>query len=104
MSVTGSLCLSQAVCVGHRQSVSVTDSLCLSQTIFVSHRQSVSVIDTLLDNSWPGFCLFIRDFYQDLSLRFEFVRRLNTTNTNFVDPWPKPTKMILSFVYINAIV
>ena len=43
--------------------------------------------DTLLDHSWPGFCLFIRNFHKDLSVRFEFVRRLNTTNTNFVDPW-----------------
>ena len=87
VSVTDCLRLSQAVCVCHTQSVSVTDSLCLSQTIFVCHRQSVSDTDTLLDHSWPGFHLFIYDFHQDLSVRFEFVRRLNTTNTNFVDPW-----------------
>ena len=77
VSVTDCLCPSQAVCVCHRQSVSVTDSLCLSQTIFVSHRQSVSVTDTFLDHSWPGFHLFIHDFHQDLSVRFEFVRYLN---------------------------
>ena len=87
VSVTDNLRLSQAVCVCHRQPVSVTDNLCQSQPIFVCHRQSVSDTDTLLDHSWPGFCLFIRDFHQDLSVRFEFVRRLNTTNTNFVDPY-----------------
>ena len=80
VSVTGSLCLSQTVCVCHRR-------LCLSQTIFVRHRQSVSVTDTPLDHSWPGFCLFIHDFHQYLSVRLKFVRHLNTTNTNFVDPW-----------------
>ena len=89
LSVTDCLRLSQAVCVCHTQSVSVTDSLCLSPTIFVCPRQSVSDIDTLLDHSWPFFCVFIRDFHQDLSIRFEFVRHLNTTNTNFVDPWWK---------------
>ena len=90
MSVRVSLCLSQTVCVCHRQSVSVTHSLCLSQTIFVCHRQSVSDTDTFLDHSWPGFPLFIRDFHQDLSVRFELVPCL-TTNTNFVDPCPYPS-------------
>jgi hypothetical protein len=87
VSVTDCLRLSQAVCVSHTQSVSVTDSLFLSQTMFVRQRQSVSETDTFLDHSWPGFRLFIRDFHQDLSVIFEFVRRLNNTNTNFVDPW-----------------
>ena len=73
VSVTDCLRLSQAVCVCHTQSVSVTDSLCVSQTIFVCHRQSVSDTDTHLDHSWPGFRLSIRDFHQDLSVRFEFV-------------------------------
>ena len=86
VSVTDCLRLSQAVCVCRTQSVSVTESLCLSQTIFVCHRQSVSDTDTLLDRSWPGFCLFIRDFHKDLSVRLEFVRGLNTTNINFVNP------------------
>ena len=34
-SVTGSLCLSHTVCVGHRQSMSVTDNHCLSQAVCV---------------------------------------------------------------------
>ena len=84
--VTDYLRLSQAVRVCHTQSLSVTDSLCLSEAIFVCHRQSVSDTDTLLYHSWPGFHLFIGDFQQDLSVIFEFVLRLNTTNTNFVDP------------------
>ena len=92
VSVTDCLRLSQAVCVCHTQSVSVTHSLCLSQTIFVCTRQSVSDTDTLLDHSRPCCRLLIRDFHQDLSMRFEFVRRLNTTNTNFVDPCPYPLK------------
>ena len=103
VSVTDRLCLSQPVCVCHRLSASITVSLCLShtvcvhhrsiclsQTIFVCHRQSMSDTDTLLDHSWPGFCLFIHDFHQDLSVRFAFVRRLNTNNTNFLDPCPPP--------------
>ena len=39
-SVTGSLCLSQTVCVCHRQSMSVWYNLCLSQAVCVWHRHS----------------------------------------------------------------
>ena len=76
VSFTDSLCLSQTDYVCHSQFVSVADCLRLSQAVCVCHTQSVSDTDTLLDHSWPVFCLFIRDFHQDLSVRFEFVRRL----------------------------
>ena len=47
MCVTDKLCLSQAVCVCHRQSVSVTDSLFLSQTVHVCHGQFFSVTENI---------------------------------------------------------
>ena len=47
MSVTCSPCLTQTVCVCHRQSVSVTDCLYMAQRVGVRHRQSVSVTDSL---------------------------------------------------------
>ena len=97
-------CLSQTVSVCHRQSLSVTDSLCLSQTIFVGHKQSESVTNNLClsqavcvchrHSSWSlltGFSLFILDFHRDLAMRFYFVQHLNTTNTNFVVPFPPPS-------------
>ena len=84
------LCLSEKVYVCHRQYVSVTDSLFLSQTVCflsqtvcVSRRLfvfltesfwSVSLCIYLLDHPWPDFYLFINDFHQDLSMRFQFVR------------------------------
>ena len=66
VSVAVSMCMSHTVCVCHRQSISVTDNLCLSQAVCVSDT------NTLLDHSWPGFCLFKHDFHQDFSVRFEF--------------------------------
>ena len=83
VSATEILCLSHIVCFCHIQSGPVTDSLSVSQTVFVS--QFVSLSDTLHDNSWPCFYLFIHDFHQDLSERFEFGRNLDTNGTNFVE-------------------
>ena len=79
VSVTKDMCLSQTVCVCPTQSV-------LSQTVCVCHRQSVSLSNTLLDHSWPDFYIYIHDFHQNLSVRFQFVRDFNPIGTNFVDP------------------
>ena len=43
--MTDGLCLSQTVCVCHRQSVSVAGSVCLSQIVCVCNIQSVSFTD-----------------------------------------------------------
>ena len=108
VSFTDSLCLSQTDYVCHSQFVSVTDCLRLSHTVCVCHRPSMSVINNLClshavcvwhrHSSWSflaWFSLIYTWFHHDLSMRFEFVRRLNTTNTKFVDPCMEVVPMSL---------
>ena len=101
VSVIYSLCLSQTFWFAHKLSVSATDSLCLSQAVCfvidnlcVSKKvfacKSESLSGTLLVNSWTDFYLFIHDFHQDLSVRFEYVQNLCTKGINFVALAPFP--------------
>ena len=75
VSVLDIVLLSWTVCVCHGQPVSVMDSMCLSWTTCVCHKKSMSVSNTFL-------CIFhaelgqnIRDFDNNLSMRFKFVRK-----------------------------
>ena len=55
LSVTENLCLSQKVCVRHRQSVSVTN-------VFVPHRYSVYVTDNLCLSQTVCICHRLREY------------------------------------------
>ena len=77
-SVTESVCLLQTVCVCHRQYMSVTDNMCLSHTVCVYHIKTASVTASRSKTLFlivlgQNLNLFMRDFYPDLSVKFEFV-------------------------------
>ena len=68
-----------------RRYLSQTVCVCQSQAVCDGHRQSVSLTNTFLDYSCHGFYLFIHVLTQDLSLRFKLIR-LDSLDIHFLNP------------------